>query len=335
MKRREFIFGSMTLWMSTPSFAQDKSTARSRRIVIAHSSSPVSEIRIDGDNPLVNALFDELVKLGWVEGKNMEIVRFSANGRTEHFAPVSEEIVKIGPEVIVANTSAFVRTLKQMTTSIPIVGITADPLAYGLTKSLSRPDGNVTGVSVDAGLELWGKRLSIVRELLPSASRIGFLTIRASWEGPQGQSLLHAARDIGVTILGPPLDDPVQAPEYRRVIDAMHAENADAVIVGDASTNFTYRKEIIAITNELRLPTIFPYREFVDEGGLVAYAVEVRDLWRRAAHCVDALLRGARVSDIPYYQASTFRLIINVEAARRLGLTIPSSLSLRADEMIE
>jgi putative ABC transport system substrate-binding protein len=115
----------------------------------------------------------------------------------------------------------------------------------------------------------------------------------------------------------------------------MHAKNADAIIVGDASTNFTYRKEIIALTNELRLPTMFPYREFVDEGGLVAYAVEVRELWRRAAHCVDALLRGARVSDVPYYQASTFRLIINVEAARRLGLTIPSSLLLRADEMIE
>ena len=187
-----------------------------RRIVIAHSSSPVSEIRIDGDNPFVNALFDELVKLGWVEGKTLEIVRFSANGRTDHFKQIAGEIVKSSPEVIVANTSAFVRSLKDTTASIPIVGVTADPLAYGLTKSLSRPDGNVTGVSVDAGLELWGKRLSIVREILPSASRIGFLTIRASWDGPQGQSLLRAAREIGVAFLGPPLDDPVQAPEYRR-----------------------------------------------------------------------------------------------------------------------
>jgi putative ABC transport system substrate-binding protein len=178
--------------------------------------------------------------------------------------------------VIVANTSAFVRALKETTSSIPIVGVTADPLAYGLTTSLSRPDGNVTGVSVDAGLELWGKRLSIVRQILPSASRIGFLTIRASWDGPQGQSLFRIARDMGVTVLGPPLDDPVQAPEYRRVIDAMHAHNVDAVIVGDASTNFTYRKEIVALTYELGLPTMFPYREFVDEGGLVAYAVEVR-----------------------------------------------------------
>ena len=170
MKRRQFIIGSITLWMSTPSFAQNTNTAKRRRIVIAHSSSPVSEIRIDGDNPFVNALFDELVKLGWVEGKTLEIVRFSANGRTDHFKQIAGEIVKSSPEIIVANTSAFVRSLKDTTASIPIVGVTADPLAYGLTKSLSRPDGNVTGVSVDAGLELWGKRLSIVREILPSAS---------------------------------------------------------------------------------------------------------------------------------------------------------------------
>jgi len=97
--------------------------------------------------------------------------------------------------------------------------------------------------------------------------------------------------------------------------------------------NADVRKEIIALTNELRLPTMFPYREFVDEGGLGAYAVEVHELWRRAAHCADELLRGA--SDVPYYQASTFRLIINVEAARRLGLTLPSSLSWRADEVVE
>jgi putative ABC transport system substrate-binding protein len=318
--------------MSTPLFAQRTNT---RRIVIAHSSSPVGELRIDGDNAFVNALFDELVKLGWIEGKNLAIGRFSANGRTGHFKIIAEEIVKSRPEVIVANTSAFVRSIKETSRDIPIVGVTADPIAYGLTNSLSRPDGNVTGVSVDAGLELWGKRLSIVREIMPSASRIGFLTIRASWDGPQGQTLVRAARDIGVTVLGPPLDDPVQAPEYRRALDAMHADNAHAVIVGDASVNFTNRKEIVALTNELRLPTMFPYREFVDEGGLIAYAVEIRELWRRAAHCVDELLRGARVGDIPFFQASTFQLVINVKAAQRLGLTIASSLLLHADEVIE
>jgi putative ABC transport system substrate-binding protein len=126
-KRREFIIGSIALWTSTPSFAQKTTT---RRIAIAHSSSPVGEIRIDGDNAFVNALFDELVKLGWIEGKNLAIGRFSANGRTGHFKIIAEEIVKSRPEVVVANTSAFVRSIKEMSAGIPIVGVTADPIAY-------------------------------------------------------------------------------------------------------------------------------------------------------------------------------------------------------------
>jgi putative ABC transport system substrate-binding protein len=319
--------------VSTASFAQK--AGKIRRIAIAHASSPIADIRIDGDNPLVNVFFEELLKLGYVEGRNLEIVRFSANGRTDHFREIADEIVQSRPEIIVANTSPLVRTLKETASTIPIVGITADPIAYGLTKSLSRPDGNVTGVSVDAGLELWGKRLSIVRELFPSAGRVGFLTIRASWDGPQGQNLSRAAREMGISVLGPPLDDPVQPPEYRRVLNAMQSDRADAVIIGDAAPNYTYRKDIVALANDLRLPTMFPYRDFVEDGGLVAYAIDIRNLWRRAAECVDELLRGAKVSDVPIYQASTFQLIINSKTAQRLGLTIPSSLLSRADEVIE
>lgn len=333
MKRRDLIIGSLVSLVSTASFAQK--VGKIRRIAIAHASSPIADIRIDGDNPLVNVFFEELLKLGYVEGRNLEIVRFSANGRTDHFREIADEIVQSRPEIIVANTSPLVRTLKETASTIPIVGITADPIAYGLTKSLSRPDGNVTGVSVDAGLELWGKRLSIVRELLPSAGRVGFLTIRASWDGPQGQNLSRAAREMGISVLGPPLDDPVQPPEYRRVLNAMQSDRADAVIIGDAAPNYTYRKDIVALANDLRLPTMFPYRDFVEDGGLVAYAIDIRNLWRRAADCVDELLRGAKVSEVPIYQASTFQLIINSKTAQRLGLTIPSSLLLRADEVIE
>lgn len=333
MKRRDLIIGSLVSLVSTASFAQK--AGKIRRIAIAHASSPIADIRIDGDNPLVNVFFEELLKLGYVEGRNLEIVRFSANGRTDHFREIADEIVQSRPEIIVANTSPLVRTLKETASTIPIVGITADPIAYGLTKSLSRPDGNVTGVSVDAGLELWGKRLSIVRELFPSAGRVGFLTIRASWDGPQGQNLSRAAREMGISVLGPPLDDPVQPPEYRRVLNAMQSDRADAVIIGDAAPNYTYRKDIVALANDLRLPTMFPYRDFVEDGGLVAYAIDIRNLWRRAAECVDELLRGAKVSDVPIYQASTFQLIINSKTAQRLGLTIPSSLLSRADEVIE
>jgi putative ABC transport system substrate-binding protein len=309
--------------------------ARLRRIAIAHPASPISELKIDGGNPLYTVFFEELRRLGYIEGQNLEIVRFSAEGHTDHFKDVAEQVVRSNPEVIVANTSQFVRTLKETTSSIPIVGLTADPIAYGLTTSLSRPDSNVTGISVDAGLELWGKRLSILRELLPSVSRVGFLTIRSSWDGPQGQHLSRAAQDIGMTMLGPPLDDPVQAPEYRRVLNSMHLDKADAFIVGDAAPNYTYRKQIISLAEEYRMPGMYPFRDYVDEGGLVAYAVNIRDLWRRAADCVGELLRGTKVRDIPIYQPTTYQLVINSRTAQRLGLAIPSSLSLRADEIID
>lgn len=333
MRRRDLIIGSIVSLMSTPSIAQK--ARKVRRIAIAHAASPITDLTIDGSNPAIRSFFEELVKLGYIEGQNVEIVRFSANGRTDHLSEIAVEVVRSGPDVIVANTSQFVRTLKETTSTIPIVGITADPIAYGLTTSLSRPDGNVTGVSVDAGLELWGKRLSILRELLPSASRVGFVTIRDSWEGPQGQNLSLAARGLGITVLGPPLDDPVQPPEYRRVLNAMHLDKADAFIVGDAAPNYTYRKDIVALANEYRIPGMYPYRDFVDEGGLIAYAVDIQDLWRRAADCLDELLRGAKVSDVPIYQPSTFKLIINSRAAQLVGLTIPSPLFLRADEVIE
>jgi ABC-type uncharacterized transport system substrate-binding protein len=333
MRRRDLILGSVFSLFATSSTAQK--SGKLRRIVIAHAAAPISEIKIDGNNPLLTVFFEELHKLGYAEGQNLEIVRFSAEGRTDHFGEISEEIVRTNPEVIVANTSQFVQTLKQATSTIPIVGMTADPIAYGLTSSLSRPDSNVTGISVDAGLELWGKRLSILRELLPSVSRVGFLTIRSSWEGPQGQNLSRAAHQIGIGVLGPPLDDPVQAPEYRRVLTAMHSDNADAFIVGDAAPNYQHRGEIIALADEYHLPGIYPFRDYVEEGGLVAYAVNIRDLWRRAADCVDELLRGAKVRDIPIYQPTTFQLVINAKAAQRLGLTIPSSLSLRADDIID
>ncbi|MGY3237518.1 putative ABC transport system substrate-binding protein [Bradyrhizobium sp. USDA 4472] len=333
MRRRGFVSG-LFLAAILPEAALGQSPAR-RRVAIAHASSPVKDLQIDGDNPLVNAFFEELSKLGRFEGRNLEIVRFSADGRTDHFAELSDEIIKSSPEVIVANTSPFVRALKKATSIIPIVGITADPIAYGLTTSLSRPDSNVTGVSVDAGLELWGKRLAILRELVPSVSRVGFLTIRASWDGPQGQSLSRAGRDIGISIIGPPLDDPVRPPEYRRVLNQMRLDNANGIIVGDAAPNYTFRRDVVAVTNELRLPTMFPYRDFVEEGGLIAYAIDIQNLWRRAAHCVDELLRGSKVSDVPIYQASQLSLVINTKSAERLGLAVPASLALRADELIE
>jgi putative tryptophan/tyrosine transport system substrate-binding protein len=174
-----------------------------------------------------------------------------------------------------------------------------------------------------------------LKEISPTLSRVGFLTFRASWDGPQGQSLRAAAKALGILVLGPPLDDPVQPPEYRRVFTAMMQGQADGLIVGDAAPNYTNRQLIVELVEANRLPGVYPVRDYVDLGGLMAYAIDIRDLWRRAANCVDGVLRGEKPGDIPIYQASTFQLLINLKAAKMLGVIVPPTLLARADEVIE
>jgi putative tryptophan/tyrosine transport system substrate-binding protein len=332
MRRRDLVIGSLVAGSIRHAWAQR--VGRVDRIAIVHASSPVADISETGGNPLYRVFFEELRRLGRVEGANLVIERYSGKGRTEHYSELVDEVVRRKPDVIFANTSPLVRRFKDGTATIPIVGITADPVAYGIVASLARPGGNVTGVSVDAGLEVWGKRLETLREVLPGVSRVGFLTFRVSWEGPQGQSLRIAAKRPGISILGPPLDDPVQPPEYQRVFSAMVQAQVDALVVGDAAQNYTNRL-IVDLAEANRLPALYPYRDFVDLGGLMAYAVDIRDLWRRAASCVDRILRGEKPGDIPIYQATTFHLIVNIRAAKTIGLAIPPSLLTRADEVIE
>jgi putative tryptophan/tyrosine transport system substrate-binding protein len=333
MRRRDLVIGSLVAGSIGQAWAQRP--GRVDRIAIVHASSPVADISETGGNPLYRVFFEELRRLGHVEGTNLAIERYSGGGRTDHYAELVGEVVRRKPDVVFANTSPLVRQFKDATATIPIVGITADPVAYGIVASLARPGGNVTGVSVDAGLEVWGKRLETLREVLPSLARVGLLTFRVSWEGPQGQALRMAAKGPGISVLGPPLDDPVQAPEYRRVFSAMVQAQVDALVVGDAAQNYTNRQLIVDLAEANRLPALYPYRDFVDLGGLMAYAVDIRDLWRRAASYVDRILRGEKPIDIPIYQATTFHLIINVRSAKGLGLVVPPSLLARADEVIE
>jgi putative ABC transport system substrate-binding protein len=338
MRRREFIWilgGASTASLAWSVAARAQQPGKVHRIAIVHASDPVSELTETGGNPRFAAFFEELRRLGNVEGQNLVVERYSGEGRTEHYGELVSEVIHRNPDVIFANSSLLVRQFKEATATIPIVGATADPLAYGIVISLARPGGNVTGVSVDAGVEIWTKRLEILKEAIPSASRVGFLTYRTSWEGGQGQALRMATQGAGIAMLGPPLDDPIQPPEYRRVIAAMLQQHADALIVGDISNNVTYRQLIVELAEANRLPAIYPYRDHVQLGGLMAYAVDVDNLFRHAASQVDRILRGEKPGDMPYYQASTFELIINLKTAKALGVTIPQSLLARADEVIE
>jgi ABC-type uncharacterized transport system substrate-binding protein len=336
MRRREFIAGLLVA--ATTGRAQAQQSAKVYHIAIVHPSEPVAELTETGTARFA-ALFKELRGLGYVEGQNIVVERYSGAGRTQHYSELASEVVRKKPDLIFANTSRMVQNFKAATATIPIVGVMADPVPVGIVDSLARPGGNITGVCVDAGPEIWGKRLELLREVVPGISRVGFLAPRAVWEGPFGitaiAALRPAAERMGVSIIGPPLEGTLQEAEYRRVFDAMIEGHPDAVIVGDQTENLSNARLIVELAAKSRLPTIYPFREQVEAGGLMAYATDLLDLYRRAAGYVDQILKGAKPGEIPIYLAVKFELVVNVKAAKAIGLTIPPSLLLRANEVIE
>jgi putative ABC transport system substrate-binding protein len=338
VRRRDLILlfgGASTASLAGLLAARAQQPGKEHRVAIVAASDPVAELTLSGGNPHYEAFLGELRRLGYVEGRNLAIQRYSGEGRTAHYGELAREVVSRNPDLIFATTSLLVRHLREATPTIPIVGFTADPVAYGIVTDLARPGRNVTGISADAGVEIWGKRLEFLRKAVPKASRVGFLTYRLSWEGAQGQVLREAAGAAGIELLGPPLDDPVQPPEFERVMTLMAQQNAHGLIVGDTSINFTYRKLIVDLAEVNRLPTIYPYREYLRLGGLMGYAIDSERLLRHAANQVDRILRGEKPGEIPYYQASTFELIVNLKTAKALGIDLPSSFLARADEVIE
>ena len=333
MRRREFL---ITLVLSaTMPCAHAQQAGKLYRIAIVHPSASVAEM--SGESPRFSALLKELRRLGYVEGQNVVFERYSGTGRSEpQYSELASEVVRHRPDLILAVSSRMVLNFKAATNAIPIVGLMADPVAFGIVESLAHPGGNITGISTDAGPEIWGKRLDLLREAAPGISRVGYLASRSVWESSSFlASLQVAAQRMGISIIGPPLEGALQEPEYRRVFEAMLQDHGDALIVSDQGENFTNRRLIIELATTSGLPTIYPYREQVQVGGLMAYAPDLLDVYRRAAGYVDQVLKGTKAGEIPIYLAVNFDLVINMKAAKAIGLTIPPALLLRADEIIE
>lgn len=221
--------------------------------------------------------------------------------------------------------------------TIPIVWIGVDPIAAGLVTSLAHPAGNITGVSLFDN-ETHAKRLQIIKDVVPSASKIAYLTPRRAWETAGGQSLQRAlqevARRLELSVI-PMLIRESTPSEYQRVFAEIAPERPDAIIVSDIGDLVPYRQLIVELTGKSRLPAIYPYREYVEAGGLMAYGIDLGELGRRMADNVHEILNGTKPGDIPIYQATRFQFMINLEAAKALGLTIPPAPLAQADEVIE
>ena len=280
------------------------------------------------------AFFDELRRLGYIEGENLIIERYSAEGHHERYADIAREIVTRRPDVIVTGTNPVVNAFKAATSTIPVVAFMLDPLKAGLVTSLSRPGGNLTGITLDAGIEIWGKRLQMLKEAIPSTAKAAFLGMRGGWEGSSEQVLRDAGDRLGISLVWM-LPEKGTPSEIERVFAAMGQQRPDAVLVSGEGDLYAHRTLIAELAEKNRLPAMCPYRDYVEAGGLMAYAVDLAELLRRMADDVHQILKGAKPGNIPIYQPTKFELLINLKTAKALGLTLPPALLARADEVIE
>jgi len=224
---------------------------------------------------------------------------------------------------------------KQATTTIPVVTIIIDPIAMGLAASIARPGGNVTGATISAGLELIGKRIGLLVEAMPKLSTVDYLVSRTYWEDPRGAAAREAAKPAGISLKAALLGSAFNEPEYQRVFRSMEQDRADALLVSDETEHLTNRATIVELAAQGRIFTIYSHREFVEVGGLMAYSIDLADIYRHLASVIDSILKGANPGDIPFYQPTKYELSINLKTAKALGLELPPMLVARADEVIE
>src|ERR1700716_1760919 len=332
MRRRGFTAG--LLLVAVPGSARAQQRTTQHRIAIFHPAIPTTLLTETGGGSAWRAFFSELRRLGYVEGENLIIERYSAEGHHERYAELAREIVTSRPDLIVTGTNPVVIAFRAATNTIPIVAFMVDPVKAGLVTNLAKPGGNLTGITLDAGIEIWGKRLEILKEAVPSTARAAFLGMREGWEGSFGQFLRDAASRLGISLISV-LPQNGTAAEIERVFAELAQQRPDAVLISGEGDLYANRQLIAELTRKHRLPAMSPYRDYVDAGGLLAYKVDLAELLRRLADDVDKILHGAKPGDIPIYQATTFQLLINLKTAKALSLTLPPALLARADEVIE
>jgi putative tryptophan/tyrosine transport system substrate-binding protein len=331
MKRREFAAGLLLAAVIRPAEAQQHPT---QRLALFHPAIPVSLLTETGGGTAWRAFFGELRRLGYVEGQNLAIERYSAEGHHERYVDIAREIVASNPDLIVTGTNPVVLAFKTVTSTVPIVAFMIDPLKAGLVDSLARPGGNLTGITLDPGIEIWGKRLELLKEAVPQTARIAFLGMREGWEGSFGQAMRDVANRLGISLISM-LPNGGTTAEIERVFAEMAGQRPDAVLVTGEGDLYANRQLIAALAEKYRMPTMCPYRDYVDAGGLMAYTVDLAELLRRMARNVQQVLNGTKPGDIPIYQPTKFELLINQKTARVLDLALPPTLLSRADEMIE
>ena len=287
----------------------------------------------DAGAPYIKVLEDRLRELGWVEGRTVAFEHRYADLRPERFPDLAAELVRLRVDVIVAPSNPAIAAARQATTTLPIITVVAiQPVEAGFVASLARPGGNVTGLTYDVTPETSGKRVQLLKEVVPGLSRLAVLkTPVLPDDTPYWKATEDAAGTLGMTVQAVDVRGPG---DFDGAFAAIARQRADGLYVWLHATTITHRSRIVDFAARNRLPAVYESREFADAGGLMAYGVELRDLYRRTASYVDRILKGAKPADLPVEQPTKFELIINMRTAKALGLTIPQFVLIRADEVI-
>jgi putative ABC transport system substrate-binding protein len=322
-----FVLISVTVFISVAFPAEAQQTKKVPRVGYLIGASPSASLA------RTEAFRQGLLDLGYVEEKNIVIEWRYAEGKPDHLPTLAAELVRLKVDVIVTSGGAPTRSAKEATVTIPIVmAQDLDPVGNGFVASLARPGGNITGLSSLAP-EISGKRLELLKEIVPKLLRVAVLG--SSTNPGNAQSLKETelvAKAFGVQLQSIDVLDPK---DIEAAVRAASKGRAEAVLVLASLVLNSQRKQIAELTVKSRLPAIYYAPEWVEDGGLMSYGVSFTDLYRRAATYVDKILKGAKPADLPVEQPTKFELVINLKAAKQIGLTIPQSVLYRADKVIK
>ncbi|MGA8699518.1 MAG: ABC transporter substrate-binding protein [Xanthobacteraceae bacterium] len=327
MRRRDFITlvgGAAAAW-PLAARAEVQSAAKMYRVGFLLGATGESV------ESLFHALQDRLRELGYIEGRNVVFVQRYADGRMERLPDLAAELVRLRVDVIVTGTNLHVAAVRHATETIPIVMVfTADPVGAGFVASLARPGGNVTGLAADASPDLWGKYLSLLKEVVPRLSRVGVLGQVASQVG--FAELEAASQNVGVTLEVADLQRPG---DIDRAFATMISHRVEALVVVVGPLTYLLREEIADAALKHQLPAMTNTRQFAQAGLLMSYGPNIEDMYRQAATYVDKILHGASPADLPVEQPTNFEFVINMRTAKALGLDVPLQLQQFANEVIE
>ncbi len=328
MFRRIVICLPLTVFLLTVSSAEAQQPGKIFRIGFLDPSTA------SGSAVLVDVFRQELRKLGWIEGKNISIEYRFAEQKNDRMRELAAELVRLSVDLIVTTGDGPTLAAKKATTIIPIVMTTSsDPVAQGLVASLARPGGNVTGLSSLAA-DLNTKRLEILKDAIPKLARVALLQSPGSVTADLQLKELRPAA-VALKLKLEEIDTQPDAKGLESAFKTAKQKQVNAIMTVATRAFFAERKRIVELAGKHRVPAIYFQKEFVDDGGLMSYGVDYDDLYRKAAHYVDKILKGAKPADLPVQQAAKFEFIINLKAAKEIGLTIPGRVLERANQVIK